>query len=220
MCSASYHAISEAIAYARARHGPALVHATVIRPYSHSLSDDEKLYKTKAERSAEEARDPVIKFPEWLVSEGILDRQALQVIVHEVDREIQDATDRVLRADPPAKGSALLHLYSEEVDPCSAEFDRQPEFTGDPRTMVDEINLTLHEEMQRNSRILVFGEDVADCSREANLFEVKGQGRRFQGDRGAADQVRLCTQLQHADSGSVHRRARHRDGDARFETRS
>src|SRR5215469_9568963 len=181
---ASYSAISDAIAYARARRGPTLVRATVTRPYSHSLSDDEKLYKTKAERDAEEARDPVIKFPEWLVSEGILDRHALQVIVHEVDKEIQEATERVLRADPPPKGSALVHLYSEDVDPCSAEFDREPEFSGDPRTMVDSINLTLHEEMARDPRILVFGEDVADCSREATLAEVKGKGGVFKATAG------------------------------------
>jgi len=181
---ASHQALSEAVAHARAHQGPALVHATVTRPYSHSLSDDEKLYKTKAERAAEEARDPILKFPEWLVAEGILDRQALQVIVHEVDQEIQEATDRVLRADPPPKGSALLHLYSEEVDPCSAAFDTQPQVSGDPRTMVDEINLTLHEEMQRNPRIVVFGEDVADCSREANLGEVKGKGGVFKATAG------------------------------------
>jgi 2-oxoisovalerate dehydrogenase E1 component len=176
---ASYQAISEAAAYARARKGPALVHATVTRPYSHSLSDDEKLYKTKAERQAEEARDPLLKFPEWLVSEGILDRQGLQVIVHEVDQEIQEATERALRAEPPAKGSALQYLYSDKVDPTSAEFEVAPHFSGDPRTMVDEINLTLHEEMQRDSRIVVFGEDVADCSREASLAEVKGKGGVF-----------------------------------------
>ena len=89
------------------------MHAKVTRPYSHSLSDDERSYKTKAEREAEEARDPVLRFPEWLVSEGILDRQGLQVIVHEVDQEIQEATDRALRADPPPKGSALELLYSD-----------------------------------------------------------------------------------------------------------
>jgi 2-oxoisovalerate dehydrogenase E1 component len=181
---ASYQALSEAAAYARARRGPALVHATVIRPYSHSLSDDERLYKTKAERAAEEARDPILKFPEWLVAEGVLDRHALQVIVHEVDKEIQEATDRVLRADPPAKGSALRHLYSDVVDPTSPEFDTEPHFTGDPRTMVDEINRTLHEEMRRNPRIIVFGEDVADCSREANLAEVKGKGGVFKATAG------------------------------------
>ena len=181
---ASYHAISEAVAHARARKGPALVHATVTRPYSHSLSDDEKLYKTKSERAAEEARDPVLKFPEWLVSEGILDRHALQLIVHEVDQEIQRATDHVLRADPPPKGSALRHLYSEKIDPASPDFESEPRFTGDPRTMVDEINLTLHEEMRRDSRIVVFGEDVADCSREANLSEVKGKGGVFKATAG------------------------------------
>jgi 2-oxoisovalerate dehydrogenase E1 component len=181
---ASYHALSEAAAYARALKGPALVHATVIRPYSHSLSDDERLYKTKSERAAEETRDPVIKFPEWLLSEGILDRHGLQVIVHEVDQEIQRATDRVLRADPPLKGSALQFLYSDKVDPTSAGFESEPHFSGDPRTMVDEINRTLHEEMQRNPRIVVFGEDVADCSREASLAEVKGKGGVFKATAG------------------------------------
>jgi 2-oxoisovalerate dehydrogenase E1 component len=161
-----------------------LVHASVTRPYSHSLSDDERLYKTKAERAAEETRDPVLKFPEWLVSEGILDRQGLQVIVHEVDQEIQEITDRVLRADPPPKGSALRFLYSDKVDPTSAEFESEPQFSGDPRTMVDEINRTLNEEMQRDPRIVVFGEDVADCSREANLSEVKGKGGVFKATAG------------------------------------
>ena len=181
---ASYAALAEAAEHARARKGPALVHAHVTRPYSHSLSDDERLYKTKAERAAEEARDPIIKFPEWLISEGILDRHALQLIVHEVDQEIQQVTDRVLRAEPPSKDSALRYLYSDRVDPTSAEFEAEPHFTGDPRTMVDEINRTLHEEMRRNPRMIVFGEDVADCSREENLAEVKGKGGVFKATAG------------------------------------
>ena len=181
---ASYQAMQEAVAYTRERQGPALVHATVTRPYSHSLSDDEKLYKTQAERDAEEARDPLLKFPKWLLAEGILDRHGLQVLVHEVDHEIQQATEKVLRAEPPAKGSALLHLYSDEVDPTSGEFEAEPRFSGDPRTMVDEINLTIHEEMRRDPRVLAFGEDVADCSRESNLGEVKGKGGVFKATSG------------------------------------
>src|SRR5580704_7954063 len=120
---ASYVALTEAAAYARERKGPALVHAKVTRPYSHSLSDDERSYKTKAERADEDTRDPVIKFPQWLISEGFLDRHTLQRIIHEVDQEIQAATDRALRADPPPKGSALEFLYSDKIDPASAEFD-------------------------------------------------------------------------------------------------
>ncbi len=180
----SYKVLQEAAAYCRSGKGPALVHAKVTRPYSHSLSDDEKLYKTKADRASEEAQDPVIKFPQWLVSEGILERHGVQLVAHEVDKEIQEVTDRVLHAPAPAKGSALDHLYSDTVDPTSSEFEVEPEFKGDPRTMVDEINLTLAEEMQRNDRIVVFGEDVADCSREASLCEVKGKGGVFKATHG------------------------------------
>jgi len=151
----------------------------VTRPYSHSLSDDERLYKTSAERQAEAERDPVIKFPKFLVDEGILDRHRLQLIVHEVDEEVHAATQQALHDTPPEASTALVHLYSETVDPRSAEFVAEPNFRGEPMTMVDLLNATLREEMRRNSKILLFGEDVADCSREASLREVKGKGGVF-----------------------------------------
>jgi 2-oxoisovalerate dehydrogenase E1 component len=176
---ASYRALSQAAEYVREGHGPALVHASVIRPYSHSLSDDEKLYKTAAERKAEAARDPLLLYPEFLISEGIADRQMLDRIKLEIQAEIAEASDRAMRQPPPARDTALIHLYSEDVDPCSAAFEREPQLSGEPRTMVDSINQTLAEEMARDSRVVVFGEDVADCSREANLAEVKGKGGVF-----------------------------------------
>jgi 2-oxoisovalerate dehydrogenase E1 component len=180
----SYDTVAEAAAWVRQRKGPALVHATVTRPYSHSLSDDERLYKTAAERTSEGERDPIVKYPEWLVSSGHLDRHGLKLLAQDVDREIQEVTERALRAAPPPKGSALVHLYSERVDPASHSFEAEPRFTGDPRTMVDSINMTLHEEMRRDERVIVFGEDVADCSREANLGEVKGKGGVFKATAG------------------------------------
>ena len=181
---ASYATMTEAVEWCRTHHSPVMVHASCIRPYSHSLSDDEKLYKTKAERDAEAQRDHIVRFPEWLVSEGILDRHGVELLTHEVDLEVQEATDRALKAAPPEKGSALRYLYSDRVDPTSDEFETEPEFSGQPRTMVDEINLTMHEEMRRNARIVVFGEDVADASREANLTEVKGKGGVFKATQG------------------------------------
>jgi 2-oxoisovalerate dehydrogenase E1 component len=176
---ASYRAARQAVEYCRQGRGPALLHAHVIRPYSHSLSDDERLYKTVAERDAEAARDPVLRFPKFLIDQGVIDRHMLQQITHEVDEEVHHATQQALRDAPPEPESALRHLYSEKVDPTSSVFAREPSLQGPPATMVDLINATLREEMRRNPDILVFGEDVADCTRESNLQEVKGKGGVF-----------------------------------------
>ena len=176
---ASYRAMKAAAQYCREGSGPALVHAHVIRPYSHSLSDDERLYKTAAERAAESERDPVLKFPKFLIDEGVIDRHMLQRITHEVDEEVNQATQEALRDEPPAPETALAHLYSDTVDPASDQFSTPPHFHGSPMTMVDLINVTLKEEMRRNPNIVTFGEDVADCSREASLSEVKGKGGVF-----------------------------------------
>jgi 2-oxoisovalerate dehydrogenase E1 component len=175
---ASWHAMQAAVRYCREGNGPALVHAHCIRPYSHSLSDDERLYKTPAERAAEAERDPVLRFPKLLIDEGVLDRRMLQDITHDIDEEIQQATQIALHDEPPSPASALVHLYSD-LDPCGTAFHSEPRFQGAPMTMVDLINATLREEMRRNPDILVFGEDVADASREQNLSEVKGKGGVF-----------------------------------------
>ena len=97
----SYAALQRAAEHCRARKGPALVHAHVTRPYSHSLSDDEKLYKCETERSAEAQRDPLPKFAVFLVREGILEESEIEALEAEVDREIVEATDRALAAELP-----------------------------------------------------------------------------------------------------------------------
>jgi 2-oxoisovalerate dehydrogenase E1 component len=176
---ASYRAMRQAAAYCREGRGPALVHARCIRPYSHSLSDDERLYRIVAEREAEAAHDPVLLFPKLLIDEGVMDRQMLANITHEIDAGVQQATQEALHDAPPAASSALAHLYSDTIDPTSARFAAEPQFHGTPTTMVDLINATLREEMRRNPGMLVFGEDVADCTREASLCEVKGKGGVF-----------------------------------------
>ena len=180
----SVGALRQAIDWVRLGSGPALVHAHVIRPYSHSLSDDERLYKTAAERAAEAATDPIVTYPRWLISEGLLDEQTYKRMCLDVDAEIQEIAARVLHAAPPERTSALEFLYSPDVDPCSVRFESEPDFHGEPRTMVDSINRTLNEEMARNERIVVFGEDVADCSRVENLKEVKGKGGVFKATLG------------------------------------
>jgi 2-oxoisovalerate dehydrogenase E1 component len=203
----SYRTLSEAVAWCRAGNGPALVHASVIRPYSHSLSDDERLYKTAAERASEAARDPLVTYPEWLIEQGILDRRRLQATIAELDRELQEATNRALVAPAPASGSALDYLYSDKIDPTSDKFAADPVFQGEPRTMVDEINLTLSEEMRRDNCVIVFGQDVADCSREENLREVKGKGGVFKATAGLQIQFgrRRCFNVPIAEAAIVGR---------------
>src|SRR5580704_11202494 len=175
----SYKAMGAAAAWCRAGHGPALVHAHTIRPYSHSLSDDERSYKTKHERDEEAARDPLRTFQAFLLEQGILEAHELERITREIDREILEDTQRALAAAAPDPSAVLRHLYSETADPTSARFDVRAQPEGEPRIMADLINLTLREEMRRNDRVVVFGEDVADCSRENNLSEVKGKGGVF-----------------------------------------
>jgi 2-oxoisovalerate dehydrogenase E1 component len=180
----SYRTMVEAAAHARSGAGPALVHAHVTRPYSHSLSDDEKLYKTPEERKREATLDCLPKFTEFLIQEGLIGQDGIDAVMQEVDAEIQRVTDLALSAAPPEPDSILVHLYSEYTDPTGLQFESEPDFTGDPRTMVDSINLTLHDEMARDDRVLVFGEDVADCSREENLHRVKGKGGVFKATQG------------------------------------
>jgi 2-oxoisovalerate dehydrogenase E1 component len=178
---ASFEVVARAAGHCRQRKGPALVHAHVTRPYSHSLSDDEVLYKPPRERAEEAKRDCLVTFPKRLLGEGIAVEAELDAIKQQVEEEIQVATDMALASPQPKPESALLYVYSPEVDPTSPQFDTEgdPQFSGDPTTMVDLLNGCLRDEMARNPRILVFGEDVADVSREQHLGDVKGKGGVF-----------------------------------------
>ena len=176
---ASYGALREAAAWCRSGRGPALVHGHVTRPYSHSLSDDERLYKPEQERQEEAARDPIPRLARFLVEEGLLEEQGIRALERDVDRELQEATDRALAAAPPPPGSARLYVYSPDVDPGSPQFSTPARPGGEPKTMVELINECLKDEMHRDARVVVFGEDVADCSREEHLGKVKGKGGVF-----------------------------------------
>jgi 2-oxoisovalerate dehydrogenase E1 component len=186
---ASYAALRRAVKYCREGHGPAFVHAHVIRPYSHSLSDDERLYRPDTERERDAQRDPVTRTQMFLLREGILDDKGINQLEKEVEAELQAAVDRALEALPPAPESVMQFVYSPNLDVTSSVFEAQAsvaESNNDgkkaaPKTMADLINATLRDEMKRDERIVIFGEDVADCSREEYLKHklVKGKGGVF-----------------------------------------
>jgi 2-oxoisovalerate dehydrogenase E1 component len=178
---ASYAAMRKAVAHARKRKGPALVHARVIRPYSHSLSDDETMYRPPIERDADAARDPLVTFPKWLIAEGHATDSEIDKIKEEVDAEILTATDDALAQPQPGEDTVYFAVYSPDVDPTSEHFDTEedPQFTGEPTTMVDLLNACMKDEMRHDPKMLIFGEDVADVSREQYVGQVKGKGGVF-----------------------------------------
>jgi 2-oxoisovalerate dehydrogenase E1 component len=187
----SFSAFQRAVQYCREGHGPAFVHAHVIRPYSHSLSDDERLYRPDVERERDAARDPVTRTQMFLLREGILDEKGINQLEKEVEAELQAAVDAALEALPPVPESIMNYVYSPDIDPASSAFDTQPAAPEAApavdakkpanKTMADLITATLRDEMKRDERIVIFGEDVADCSREEYLKRklVKGKGGVF-----------------------------------------
>jgi len=178
---ASHQALQRAADYARQRKGPALVHAHVIRPYSHSQSDDEVMYRPPEERDADAARDPLTTFPAWLVAQGHATEAQLEKIREEADAVVLAATDAALAAEQPGPETVERFVYSPDVDPTSEQFDTEddPQFSGNETTMVDLLNACMRDEMRRDEKILIFGEDVADVSREKYLGKVKGKGGVF-----------------------------------------
>jgi 2-oxoisovalerate dehydrogenase E1 component len=177
----SYETFKRAVEFCRERKGAAFVHAKVIRPYSHSLSDDEKNYRPDEEREKDAAIDPIKTFAEFLMTEGIASSEDLESLRKTVDKEVNEAADIAIATPQPAPESALRNVFSPDVDPTSKDFDTEEgaELSGNAGTMVDLINRCMHEEMERDVSIVIFGEDVADVSREEYLEQVKGKGGVF-----------------------------------------
>ncbi len=176
---ASYKAMVEAVAYCRARKGPALVHGHVVRPYSHSMSEDERDYRAPAELEADALRDPLSKMQVWLLREGILSAEEIDRLERKVDQEVQEAAYRAVEAPFPAVESITRHVYSEDLSCMDARFASEPGANADKteRTMADLINTCLKDEMRRDQRIVVFGEDVADATRAEALKDEKLKGK-------------------------------------------
>jgi 2-oxoisovalerate dehydrogenase E1 component len=178
---ASYGVLAEAIRHCRERRGPAFVRALVTRPYSHSMSDDESKYKSQAVRDAEALRDCLPRFARFLQQEGILDPEGFERLHGEVQTVIAAASDAARASAQPEPETASLYVYSSDVDPASERFIAEPRPLHPERseTLLQSINFCLRDEMRRDPRILIFGEDVADSSHEELLGEMKGKGGVF-----------------------------------------
>ncbi len=160
---------------------PGLIHAHVIRPYSHSLSDDERAYRPADEREEEAKRDPLLTYPQFLIENGLATEASLQKLRDGVVELVRSASDEAVAAEPAHPSTVLDNVYSPDFDPTDPAIATDPVIAdgAQPTTMVDLINACLRDEMERDPRIVLFGEDVADASRAEVLDECKGKGGVF-----------------------------------------
>lgn len=178
----SYDTVKQAEEYIRSGNGPALVHAHVTRPYSHSLSDDHAFYRTKEELEQEAKIDTLNTYPDFLIKAGILTKEEKTAIEEDVNKEVKNAMKKAIETEWPDQSTAMDHLFSMDVDPTSDDFSTEPEFSGkEDVPMAGAINGVLKSEIQKNPFMRMFGEDVADFSELEKLDneDLKGKGGVF-----------------------------------------
>lgn len=178
----SFATMTEAVNFIRKNRKPALVHATVTRPYSHSLSDDHGMYRTKAELAEEGLRDVFYSYPNFLIEAGIITEEEREALLKKVSSEVKAAMDKAITTEWPALNTVEQHLYSEDVDMTGAQFDKPATFSGkDDVPMAASINKVLRTEFAKNPLLRMWGEDVADFFDKERLKnpELKGKGGVF-----------------------------------------
>jgi len=165
----------KAIERVRAGEGPGLIHAIVTRPYSHSLSDDQRKYRTAEELAEEQEYDPIDQLERELVLAQILSEQDAAQIRAEAKELVSTAATEALAAKRPDPATVLTNVTGPLPD--VVEDVAAP--GGDVVTFGEAIRLTLHELMTKDERIRVFGEDVGDAATDEALEAVQGKGGVF-----------------------------------------
>lgn len=156
------HATAQsAFKYARQGKGPVLVEAHTVRLFSHSSSDDEKKYRSKEDIEESQKKDPIKLFVDKLINKGILTELAYEEFKKEIVNHINEAADWVLTQADPKPETAFRYVLDESGKRENLPYGKIKN-EGKPIVMVDAINHALREEMERNDKIYVFGEDVAD----------------------------------------------------------
>jgi 2-oxoisovalerate dehydrogenase E1 component len=165
----------KAIERVRAGEGPGLIHAIVTRPYSHSLSDDQRKYRSPEELAEEQEYDPIDQIERELVVAGILTEADAAQVRAEAKEHVAQAAAEALAAPRPDPATVLLHVTGPLPDVSESDAGD----AGEVVTFGEAIRLTLHERMEADERIRVFGEDVADAPTDEALESVAGKGGVF-----------------------------------------
>jgi 2-oxoisovalerate dehydrogenase E1 component len=178
---AAYSTAATAVGKARNGEGPSLILAHTVRLLPHSSSDDQRKYRSEEELAQDRERDPLPRFEKYLLEHGVMMEEEVkklkEEIIERIDRAAQAAEDEA----QPDPADLLKYVYSPSVIVPKEEF-AEPEQKGQKIVMVDAINHAMAEEMERNPKMLIYGEDVA--GEKGGVFTAtKGLTKRFGWDR-------------------------------------
>ncbi|MBT7610028.1 MAG: dehydrogenase [Bacteriovoracaceae bacterium] len=178
----SYATMFEAARYIRKERKPVLIHASVTRPYSHSLSDDQSMYRTKEELEAEKVQDVFNSYPKFLTESGLFTKKEVQKLLEDITLEVREEMKRAIDTPWPDVSTSTDHIYSDDIKINDAVFETEPQFSGkEDVPMAGSINAVLKSEFKRNPFNRMWGEDVADFSQLEKLDnpDLKGKGGVF-----------------------------------------
>ncbi|MBN1633317.1 MAG: dehydrogenase E1 component subunit alpha/beta [Ignavibacteria bacterium] len=177
----SYGTAKEAVRLAREGEGPSLIYADVVRLRSHSISDAQEKYRSKESLEKDRENDPITKYEFFLIDNKITVKENLEKIRNELTEEIREISDEVLNEPNPDPATILDFMYAPESEQPKIEYGKTGN-EGQPIVMVDAINHALHEEMEQNPNMLIYGEDIAD-GKGGVFTATKGLSTKFGDER-------------------------------------
>ena len=185
-------AVARAAALCREGQGPVLVEASTYRYYGHSLSDPRNEYRTRDEEAAWRAEDPIERLKAQLLAAGAAQAPELQALEAAAAERHRRAAVRAAAATDPDPADLLAYLYTDgtpaEVPPAERDVMTLAEppvakRTDGAITYRDALREALVEEMLRDRRVILYGEDIADYGGAfkltKGLLETFGRDRVF-----------------------------------------
>ena len=177
----TFSSMESAVHLARTGKGPSLIAAHVVRLLPHSSSDDHKKYRSEEELEREKLRDPLPRFARSLLENGILEEQEDTDLKFEIKKEIESESDWAEKQSLPDPSTVGLHLYGI-MHRMTSKAETPSTGTGSLVVMVDAINHALDEELDRNQKMVMFGEDIAD--KKGGVFTAtKGLSTKYGANR-------------------------------------
>ncbi len=173
----SYATAKEAVRLARSGQGPSLIYADVVRLRSHSASDSQDKYRSKENLEKDLQRDPILLFEKVLTERNILSQKEIDSIRKEIQEQVIKDADEAFAEPSPESSTVMDCLFCPESEQTKIKYEANTP-SGEPIVMVDAINHALHEEMEKNPNMIVYGEDVQD-GKGGVFTATKGLSTKF-----------------------------------------